>query len=61
MLIAACAPTPVTPVPDASDAAPGVSRSYRCTVSEGGAYWTCSDGVTTPTGTCASYGCVPTP
>lgn len=55
-------PSPVTPQPDATDAvAPGVLHTYTCPVNDAGVAWTCQDGVTTPPGTCASYGCTLSP
>jgi hypothetical protein len=60
MLSAACTPSPNTP-----DAAPppvldgGALHNYRCPL-DGGLAWTCSDGLTTPVGSCPSY-CVPVP
>jgi hypothetical protein len=59
------APGPAPMPPDASDASPparidgGVLHSYTCPVGDGGAAWTCQDGLATPVGTCAGYGCVP--
>jgi hypothetical protein len=56
-----CTPSAVTP-----DAAPpalldgGSLRSYICPL-EAGIAWTCQDGLTTPIGTCARYGCQPVP
>jgi predicted small lipoprotein YifL len=56
-------PGPAPMPPDASDAAPpaiidgGTLHTYTCPVGNGGASWTCQDGLTTPVGTCAKYGC----
>lgn len=56
---------PVTPTPDSGDAAPvptvdgGTLRSYSCPVGDGGAAWSCQDGLSTPVGTCSAMGCVP--
>lgn len=56
-----CTPTPVNPPPDAPPTLDGgVLHSYRCPIGDSGAgigsesyvYWTCQDGLTTPTGTC---------
>jgi hypothetical protein len=58
-LLIACTPSAVTPVPDASDAAPGTLHTYVCPVIDGGPSWACTDGINTPVGTCASYGCRP--
>jgi hypothetical protein len=65
LALAACSRPPVTPGPDASDASPapvlegGALHTYRCPVGPDGGAWTCQDGLTTPVGTCAAYGCVP--
>lgn len=63
----ACPPAPVVQPPDASDAAPparidgGSLHTYICPIGDGGAAWTCQDGLTTPVGTCAGYGCKAVP
>jgi hypothetical protein len=49
-------PSPVSP-PDATIEG-GTLHSYSCPVSDGGAAWSCQDGLTTPVGTCLTYGCV---
>ena len=64
VLVGACVPSNVTPPPDASDASlppvieGGTLHAYTCPVGDGGAAWTCQDGLRTPVGTCPSY-CVP--
>jgi DNA-binding XRE family transcriptional regulator len=64
LTFSACTPStpPVTPPPpDASDAATGVAHTYTCPVNDAGVAWTCQDGVSTPIGTCSSYGCMLVP
>lgn len=51
----ACTQAPVTPPPIDG----GALHSYTCPVSDGGPAWSCQDGLTTPVGTCAQYGCRP--
>jgi len=58
-----CTPSPVNPPPDGPPPAPAIdggSIHYTCHL-DGSVMWTCQDGLTTPIGTCAHYGCVPVP
>lgn len=56
LLASTCTPVPQKPPPVLDG---GSLHSYVCPVGDGGAAWTCQDGLTVPVGACAAAGCVP--